>query len=275
MNFIEGSLLVNISKGVVKYQNKFIKHYNNSDNKITATSELNSIKEGLNILSFDEDNVLSKLNALEQFLNYEIKSISENDILNGDITKPKTDQEEYKRLQEIKFDLVDRISEDIEVGNLILKPRKAQELWQDITNEFYKISKHKEHRQKVLFFLDSIYDDAVRRNKKITIDMVLEIVLEEIYFQEFPQELQIMNQEEAKLRTVTQAIGNPELKKNKWIAPEGFYSCAIEVAQNNPNFSQRGIYEQLMDEFYSNPTDENPKPSFITVWRRLKKKKII
>ncbi|MDZ7717823.1 MAG: hypothetical protein U5K72_03250 [Balneolaceae bacterium] len=70
------------------------------------------------------------------------------------------------------------------------------------------------------------------------------------------------------------AIGNPAFKKNKWKAPEGFYKRATEIKRDNPNFGQEGIYEELMDEFYSDPSDEDDKPSFPTVRRRLKERHI-
>lgn len=275
MELNKGSLLEIITNDIFEYQDKFVEHYNNSENKITATSELNSIREGLNILSFDEDDFSKKLKGLEELLDYEIRGISEFEIIKADQKKENSIQTEYKRLTELKFELIDRISMDLEEGNLTENPKSAHKKWRDTLTRFYQISEQKQHKEKVLFFVDSIYDDAIKRNKKIVMEAVLILLLENIYIEEFPQEIQIYKDQQAdKILGMTTAMGNPIFKKNQWHAPDGFYKRATEVVRKNPNYGQEGIYDQLMDEFYGGTSKENEKPSYSTVRRRLKERHI-
>lgn len=275
MELNKGSLLEIITNDIFEYQDKFVEHYNNSENKITATSELNSIRESLNILSFDEDDFSKKLKGLEELLDYEIRGISEFEIIKPDQKKENSIQTEYKRLTELKFELIDRISMDLEEGNLTENPKSAHKKWRDTLTRFYQISEQKQHKEKVLFLVDSIYDDAVKRNKKIVMEAVLILLLENIYIEEFPQVIQIYKDQQAdKILGMTAAMGNPLFKKNQWHAPDGFYKRATEVVQKNPNYGQEGIYDQLMDEFYGETSNENEKPSYSTVRRRLKERHI-
>jgi len=95
----------------------------------------------------------------------------------------------------------------------------------------------------------------------------IHFLMKEITDNGFPDKVPLWDDISEDKKEILNNRGNPNFKDNKLTMPEGFYSDAERLIENNPNWTQEAIAEELanvhFDEDYSKTT---------TIKRRIRKK---